>query len=202
MHSYLIISQNQGSIQNEIDHLITGKKLKPYPFQIRSISDVRGLNILLKLNIAKPTGVIIKEIDQVTDEAANAFLKNLEEPQQNVTFILSASSIYQTPPTIVSRCQTINLNTSHKIRSTNMLTKFLSLSTSDKLRHISTIRDRTDALSFVKELIYQSHTAIHFSKPRYKRASLFIKYSQSTHNALKANGNVNLQLTNFIMSLE
>src|SRR5690625_7732943 len=42
-------------------------------------------------------------------EAVNAFLKLLEEPSENVMFILTSSRPEQLLPTIVSRCQEIRL---------------------------------------------------------------------------------------------
>ncbi|MBX9686807.1 MAG: hypothetical protein K2X27_08905 [Candidatus Obscuribacterales bacterium] len=46
--------------------------------------------------------------------AANALLKNIEEPQHDTVFILFAASQEQVLPTIVSRCQMIPLLTSFK----------------------------------------------------------------------------------------
>lgn len=49
--------------------------------------------------------VIISEADQMTDEAANAFLKTLEEPNGDLKLILTTSRREQLPQTILSRCQ-------------------------------------------------------------------------------------------------
>jgi DNA polymerase III subunit delta' len=49
--------------------------------------------------------IIISEADEMTTEAANAFLKTLEEPQDNVTLIITTSHKDQLPQTILSRCQ-------------------------------------------------------------------------------------------------
>jgi DNA polymerase III delta prime subunit len=212
MHSYLITSQNQNLIQNEINNLVNKNKLKPYLFEIKSISDVKELNIFLKHTIEKSSGIIIKEIDKASEEALNAFLKNLEEPQKYIVFVLSASSIYTVLPTIVSRCQIINLNISPEISSTSLLKEFLSKESSDKLSYVSNIKDRQDALLFIKELLYQAHAMIHLNKlppdvakgsySFYKKISSFIKLTQRTNDALNFNGNVNLHLTNFVLSLE
>ncbi len=50
---------------------------------------------------------IIAEADQMRVEAANALLKLLEEPPQNLMLILATSNIYKILPTIKSRCQMI-----------------------------------------------------------------------------------------------
>jgi len=48
---------------------------------------------------------IIDEAHMLTPEACNAFLKTLEEPPQNVVFILATTDPSRLPSTIVSRCQ-------------------------------------------------------------------------------------------------
>ncbi|MCL4868491.1 MAG: DNA polymerase III subunit delta' [Anaerolineae bacterium] len=52
---------------------------------------------------------IIKQFDQATIGAANAFLKTLEEPPRNVILILTAADSDTLLPTIRSRCRTIPL---------------------------------------------------------------------------------------------
>ena len=53
---------------------------------------------------------ILDEIDKMTKEAANAFLKTLEEPTSNVLFILITSSLEALLPTIISRCRPVKFN--------------------------------------------------------------------------------------------
>ncbi len=50
---------------------------------------------------------IIDPAEQMTTEAANAFLKTLEEPPQGNVFILNVKDPGELPPTIVSRCQRV-----------------------------------------------------------------------------------------------
>lgn len=51
--------------------------------------------------------VIVSEADAMNQEAANAFLKTLEEPSSEVTIILTTSRREQILSTILSRCQQI-----------------------------------------------------------------------------------------------
>ena len=51
--------------------------------------------------------MIIDEANNLGREAANAFLKTLEEPAPNTLLILISESSKQVPETIVSRCQQI-----------------------------------------------------------------------------------------------
>lgn len=50
---------------------------------------------------------IISEADRMNMEAANAFLKTLEEPHDNITFILTTSKKDALPQTVLSRCQQV-----------------------------------------------------------------------------------------------
>lgn len=54
--------------------------------------------------------IYIFEIDYMRTEAANAFLKILEEPPAYGTLVIQSSNINFFLPTIVSRCQKIRLN--------------------------------------------------------------------------------------------
>jgi DNA polymerase-3 subunit delta' len=51
---------------------------------------------------------IIKEADDLSEGAANALLKTLEEPREKVVIILTASRLEKIPATIVSRSQVFN----------------------------------------------------------------------------------------------
>ena len=51
----------------------------------------------------------IKDIEKMTEQAANSLLKFLEEPEDNIIAILSCKNISAVLPTIISRCQQIKL---------------------------------------------------------------------------------------------
>ncbi len=61
----------------------------------------------LKPNEGHKTIIVITNIEKMRKEAANAFLKLLEEPSENLVFILTTDHIHSLLPTITSRCQTI-----------------------------------------------------------------------------------------------
>jgi len=63
-----------------------------------------------KPNEGRRTVIVITGVDTMRKESANAFLKLLEEPSENLLFILTASKTDQLLPTIISRCQQIRLN--------------------------------------------------------------------------------------------
>lgn len=53
---------------------------------------------------------IIRDCDKMRSEAANAILKFLEEPEDNIIAILMTNNINNVLPTIISRCKLIKLN--------------------------------------------------------------------------------------------
>lgn len=53
---------------------------------------------------------IITDADKVTTEAANSLLKTLEEPPDHGVIILLAEEVDKLLPTVISRCQQIQLN--------------------------------------------------------------------------------------------
>ncbi len=71
--------------------------------QIRFLQDLTNL----KLSEGRAKVFILEEVDCMRREAANAFLKTLEEPPPSTFFILIASQLDDMLPTIISRCQNI-----------------------------------------------------------------------------------------------
>lgn len=53
---------------------------------------------------------LVFDFDRVREEAANAFLKTLEEPQAQSIFILTTSRPFALPATIRSRCKLVRFN--------------------------------------------------------------------------------------------
>lgn len=72
-------------------------------------SDIRTKSYL-KPNEGDYTVVILTDIDLMRDEASNSFLKLLEEPPENVIFLMTAGDGDRLLPTILSRCQHLRLN--------------------------------------------------------------------------------------------
>ena len=73
----------------------------------RSVNDAQ--NILEKIQYAPVNGkykiYIIDEVHMLTTQAFNALLKTLEEPPENVVFILATTEVRKVLDTIKSRCQ-------------------------------------------------------------------------------------------------
>ena len=76
------------------------------------VDDVRELinNVKVAPSISKYKVYIIDEVHMLTTNAFNALLLTLEEPPQNVVFILATTNIESVPITILSRCQRFDFN--------------------------------------------------------------------------------------------
>lgn len=80
------------------------------------IESIRALKRFLGLSpvYGDFKGVLVKEADYMNKEAANAFLKILEEPKPGRVIVLCAENPRRLPDTIVSRCVQIDFSASEK----------------------------------------------------------------------------------------
>lgn len=200
MHAYLIIAnREQGT--GESEKLIKKLGIKRLDFVVKKIADVRELGKFTKLKLSEKTAIVISDFDEVGEEAQNAFLKALEEPQENLIYILTAQNLDNVLPTIISRCEVIQVS-SGKYQVTReeaeKVKEFVDASIGDKLRITAKITKRDEAIEFMNNLIIVGHEL--FLKEA--ELGLFLGEAGKTLAALKANGNVQLQLTNFVVNVE
>jgi len=203
MHAYLLIGNNQEEVDIKTGKLLRKLKVKRLEYPLIKIKDVRELNSFTKLSINTPTGILIKDIDSASTEALNAFLKNLEEPQQNIFYILTASSINNLPPTIVSRCQIIKVKGKKELDNKNKkeVSAFAKKNKVGQLQKTSRIWNRQEAIFFIENYILHTHSLLLKANSGYYSLGKNIRCANQTLNNLKANGNVQLQLTNFVLGL-
>ena len=103
-------------LAEEISEMLKEKESRPYqafdfgsrPIAI-SIDDIRELQERLGFlpYEGKRKAVLITGVEAMTTEAANAFLKILEEPSPTTNFILTTDRPNALLPTILSRCQKV-----------------------------------------------------------------------------------------------
>ena len=86
------------------------------------IHQMRELN--RRLGFAPVSGrfrvCVIRHAEKMTSEAANSFLKTLEEPPPHVFFILATTEAHKVLPTIMSRCQHFDFR---RIAQTNIVSQ-------------------------------------------------------------------------------
>lgn len=75
--------------------------------------------------------VVIEDCDRMTEAAANALLKALEEPASQTVWLLCAPTLQDVLPTIRSRCRHLNLKTPNVSEITKFLINNLGAKTKD-----------------------------------------------------------------------
>ena len=83
--------------------------LEPVEKNIITIEQVRDTLHFLNKKQTSEQFVLIRPADLMGEEAANAFLKNLEEPKDHIHFVLITSSPSKLLPTILSRAAIYSL---------------------------------------------------------------------------------------------
>lgn len=104
----LKIASNTGTsifvLKNTVDFTIKNAIiLEPQEKSVITIDQIRGVLARLNVKQTKDQYIIIRPADKMNEEAANAFLKNLEEPGDHIHFILITDSPSKLLPTILSR---------------------------------------------------------------------------------------------------
>ena len=79
--------------------------LRPEGKSIISIEQVREVISRLSMKQLDDVFVLVRPADLLGEDAANAFLKNLEEPKDKVHYVLITDSPSKLLPTILSRAQ-------------------------------------------------------------------------------------------------
>jgi len=82
---------------------------KANSIKINSIRDIKKF-ISLNYDETAYRFILITDAHLMNDPAQNALLKNLEEPPEDVIFVLTTSAISKLRPTIISRCWRINFD--------------------------------------------------------------------------------------------
>lgn len=194
MHAFLITGPKEESL-NYCLQVSKKQKAKILPIILQKIDDVRNLRKLVKLSFPEKTAILIENIDSATTETQNAFLKNLEEPQENLIYILTAKNLHNALPTIQSRCEITTIKTKNTAPNTNgkkgVLKQFSKKNIDEKFEIINNIKEREGAVEFVEDLIFFEREQNNFSN---------MKNYLNTLKNLKANGNISLQLTNMLVS--
>jgi DNA polymerase III delta prime subunit len=201
MHAFLLIGSDKENLKANSEEL--AKKLHAIilEYPLVKIDDVRDLNNLIRLSFNKPTLVVCQNIHQAGEAALNAFLKNLEEPQENIFFVLTAPSTRKVLPTIVSRCQIITIHNLQLTINNKDAEEFIKMTTGEKFAYIDKIKNRDKAIELAESLVNLLHGRLHENDLKYDVQAKNIGIVSKTLSRLKANGNVNLQLTNMVAQI-
>ena len=125
---------------------------------VEEIREIRN-NVKLMPNHLKYKVYIVDEVHMLSISAFNALLKTLEEPPQNVIFILATTEFNKIPATVVSRCQKFDFKKLNNKQIENRLNYILEKENkklnNDVVKLISNICDggMRDAINMLDQLI-------------------------------------------------
>lgn len=161
MHAYLITGKTQkerfDKAKGVLEEYGAAEIIDlPTPKSKHFIKDIREINHKLSLKSGeKPRGVIIQDAHLLTTEAANSFLKTLEEPPGNTIIILTAPNGDLVLPTIASRCTNLELGIrNYELGNKEIQTaeeifeKLVKGGVGERLKFLEATGTRQDALEF------------------------------------------------------
>ena len=125
------------------------------------VDDIREIieDINYVASNAKRTVYIIDEVHMLSASAFNALLKTLEEPPENVVFILATTESHKVPQTILSRCQRFDFK---RIRNEDITVRMKEIAyadgyeiTDDAFRMLASLAEGSmrDGLSIMERVI-------------------------------------------------
>ncbi|MFC1962515.1 DNA polymerase III subunit gamma/tau [Chloroflexota bacterium] len=96
----------------------------------RGIDEIRELRERVKFapHLSRKRIYIIDEVHMLTEPAANALLKTLEEPPPYIIFILATTEPHKLLPTLLSRCQRFDF---HRITQADTVSRLAFISQSE-----------------------------------------------------------------------
>ena len=196
MHAHLVIGTNQAKIEEAIKELAAHTHDKIIRLQITKIEEVRNLRNLTKLKQSSPLSLVLESFQHSSEETQNALLKQIEEPQENIHFILISDSLTTILPTIISRCTTLKIpNSKHQISNedSKIYKDLASGPFGTKFTLVSKLKSRDEAIEFVANYCHYLQSLMPMTADKLKTAN-------TTLTRLKANSNVTLQLLNMVVN--
>ena len=228
MHSFLIVSKNPKTAIDYAIKLCTDNGIDQIDLVINSfektagVEDVKNLKkkIILKPIKSKTKAVILDGTNGITIQAQNALLKLLEEPPQHTLIYLAVPNKELMLPTILSRCEIINLkdNPTELSREEtaqyfNILISLLSIGVGDRLKLAQDItKNKEDVVPWLEKMIivarqtlltnYKNEPTASDQRPKTKDYVNILISFQKTHIILKTtNVNPRLALENLFLNI-
>jgi len=183
---------------------ITFKNAIPIPPSEKNTHDIETVRQLETLTRTKQTAhqtFIIQEADQLTLPAQNAFLKLLEEPNDNISFVFLSSSPQSFLPTVLSRAKVFYLRSPDPTPpNPTVLAQARTLVSgrkADILPLATTLsKDRPRALKITQTAISELYRS-QLTKPTPTFLAKLEKLL-ALEKALKNNGHIKLHIANMI----
>src|SRR3989344_8880242 len=153
MHSYLIVWVDDSEIEKETSIICNNLKAKAINFEAESISDVKELKKIAGLSQNRNLVITLKNIQNSSEEALNSLLKLIEDPGNNIYFVLSTNNLKSILPTIISRCQVISLSHKTSLTDSKLGKSFIKMDSNARLALIDKIKNADDAKVFTSQML-------------------------------------------------
>jgi DNA polymerase III delta prime subunit len=214
MHSFLIVGQNQEELLGEAKKLARQRKIDPIDISVFEDEKIFGIDTFRQLKekiflkpIRSPGKAIILDLFKgATVEAQNAMLKALEEPPPSTIMIILGKKKDAFLPTIISRCEVIELKNEVIAGDGRQLEEILSGGIGKKLVAAQDLaKDKDEAIKFAKDSILYLRAKMKkdaLSGGTSRKTALMIRDFEKAHYALsETNINPRMTLENLFLSL-
>lgn len=213
MHAYLIVGSTPKSREEYATDFLQKSEIKEihkvYPEKEKhSIKVIREITKQLQISPLDPEkgrALIIYDAHNLTNEAANAFLKTLENPPGNTMILLTAPDKDLVLDTISSRAMLLNTGTKgfeyetkDKDVAIASFSKLIEASVGQKLKFLEKIEDREDAIKFCDLQIYAAREKLLQSKDA--RLVYLIEKIEKAKEDIWANVNVKLTIGDLLLN--
>lgn len=211
MHAFLIVGKTEQQRTKQAEELLSQEGAEEIQLLVpigktHTINSIRELTRTLGLRAPVKRGVLVEEAEKLTTEAANAFLKTLEEPPQDTIIVLTAPNKGSVLETIASRCLVkdlglgeVELNAKQKEKAQETFEKLRHGGVGERFKFVDTVKDRENAILFVVGQIYAAREAMTKENKPKEHATLIDALVQ-THKDLEANVNTKLTLTELMLA--
>ena len=201
-HAYIITGSDEVARRTRAEVLageilaLAGQAVVPSTFTYvvpeKSISRERIAGVLHDLSMTAFGGdyriIVIEGAEQLTPEAGNALLKSLEEPSDNVVFMLLAPTVARLMPTLRSRAQMVTAGTTVSALYEEKITAakhFFTQGIPERFAQIAQLADRGEQLALAEGLLHYSQQHKNYS---------FAAWLQEKFVKTQKSGNIRLLL--------
>lgn len=201
-HAYIITGSDEVARRTRAEVLageilaLAGQAVVPSTFTYvvpeKSISRERIAGVLHDLSMTAFGGdyriIVIEGAEQLTPEAGNALLKSLEEPSDNVVFMLLAPTVARLMPTLRSRAQMVTAGatvSSLDDEKTTAAKYFFTQGIPERFAQIAQLADRGEQLALAEGLLHHSQQHKNYS---------FAAWLQEKFVKTQKSGNIRLLL--------
>lgn len=217
VHAYLVTGKTNKDRAEYAQKLLADRKIQEVlniipekqTHQIRSIRELTRRLSFAPQNPLQGRGVIIEEAQLLTTEAANAFLKTLEDPPGNTTIILTAPNREIVLETIASRTTHIDLGSSgleitdeEKQNARKIFENLTKSGVGERLQFLDTIKNREEAIQFCTCQLFAAREAMLRDIKKTSPSTFypsFIYLLSSTLRDLEANVNVKIAIGDLLL---